>query len=90
MSGMDKVHRRLLLQAPVEAMDVDGLKIVVTGTAGFALASVLTALFYADLSARGDGWWLGVCLAGTGLGLFGLVYCWNRRRHRRAGDWTGN
>ena len=81
-------QHHVLVQAPVAPMDVDGLNVVITGTAAFAVASVLGVIFYADLSARGDGWWLGVCIAGFGLGLVGLLYCWNRRRRRRAGLWN--
>ena len=76
------------MQAPVAPMDVDGLNVVATGIAMFALASVLCALYYAELAARGNGWWLGVSISGLVLGLVGLLYCLNRSRRRRAGLWT--
>jgi hypothetical protein len=81
-------EHHFLVQAPVAPMDVDGLNVVVTGTLAFTVASVLAGAFYADLAARGDGWWLGVCISGFVLGLVGLLYCWNRRRRRRAGHWN--
>jgi hypothetical protein len=87
---MPTPEHHFLVQAPVAPVDVDGLNVVITGTSAFAAASVLSGMFYADLSARGDGWWLGVCIAGFGLGLVGLAYCWNRRRRRRAGRWTND
>lgn len=81
-------EHHFLVQAPVAPVDVDGLNVVVTGTLAFAVASVLAGVFYADLAVRGDGWWLGVCISGFVLGLVGLLYCWNRRRRRRAGHWN--
>lgn len=71
-------------------MDADGLGVVTGGTVVFAVASVVAGVSYADLTARGDGWWLGACVAGSVLGLLGLAYCWTRRRRRLSGDWTAN
>jgi hypothetical protein len=79
--------RHLLVQAPVPPMDVDGLNLVTIGLVVFAVASIITGLMYPQLKAAGNGWWLGVCISGFGLGLIGLGYCWNRRRLRRAGLW---
>lgn len=84
------VTHHSLVQAPVAPMDADGLGVVTGGTVVFAAASVVAGIFYADLSARGDGWWLGACIAGFVLGLLGLAYCWNRRRRRQTGDWSAN
>jgi len=78
-------HRHLLVQAPVPAVDVDGIRVVTVGTVLFAVASVATALAYPQLAAEGRGWWLAVCLSGFGLGLIGLLYCHNRVRQRRQG-----
>ena len=41
--------------------------------------------FYGRLEETGRVWWLWTCLAGFGLGLFGLEYCRRRRNRRRAG-----
>lgn len=77
-----------LVQAPVAAVDADGLQLVTVGTIVFAIAALVTGLFYAELQARDNGWWLGVAISGFVLGLVGLAYCWNRRSRRRAGLWT--
>jgi hypothetical protein len=75
-------QRHLLVQAPVPAVDADGIRVVSTGTALFAVASVVLALLRPELVAAGRGWWLGVCLSGFGLGLIGLLYCRNLARRR--------
>lgn len=79
-----KPATHLLVQAPVPALDVDGLVLVVIGTSAFALASVVALLVRGDLEAAGRGWWVGVCVSGFALGLIGLAYCWHRRRGRQA------
>lgn len=76
-----------LVQAPVPALDVDGLKATTIGLIAFAVASVITAAFYPQLQANGNGWWLGVSISGFGLGLVGLGYCLYRRQRRRTGRW---
>ncbi len=76
-------HHHFLEQAPVPALDVDGLNVVSIGTVLFAVASVLAAVFYPRLSAAGNGWWLGVCVSGFLLGLIGLAYCFTLRSRRR-------
>jgi hypothetical protein len=68
-------------------MDADGLNVTILGLVAFAVGSVLTAFFYAELDRQGNGWWLGVCLSGFGLGLVGMAYCLLRRARRRAGRW---
>jgi Protein of unknown function (DUF2530) len=76
-------HRHFWVQAPVPALDVDGLAVVTVGTAMFGVASVVLAIGYDWLAARGHGSWLQISLAGFALGLIGLAYCWRRRRRRR-------
>lgn len=76
-------QRHFLVQAPVPAVDADGIRVVSVGSALFAVVSVVLGLFYPQLAATGRGWWLAVCLSGAGLGLVGLLYCWNRVRRRR-------
>jgi hypothetical protein len=78
-------HHHLLVQAPVPAVDVDGLRVVTVGTTLYAAAAVVAGLLYPRLAADGRGWWLGVCVSGFVLGLVGLLYCWNRVRQRRQG-----
>lgn len=68
-------------------MDIDGFNATLLGLIAFAVGIVVTAIFYSDLAAQGNGWWLGVCVSGFGLGLIGLAYCLYRRARRRAGRW---
>jgi hypothetical protein len=76
-------HRHFWVQAPVPALDVDGLAVVTVGTFIFGVVSVVMALSYEWLAAHGHTSWLQISLAGFVLGLIGLAYCWNRRRRRR-------
>ena len=78
-------HHHRLVQAPVAAVDVDGIRVVAVGTALFAVAAVVTGFLHDQLAAAGRDWWFEVCLSGFGLGLVGLLYCWNRVRQRRQG-----
>ncbi|MCW2815662.1 MAG: hypothetical protein JWN84_3117, partial [Nocardioides sp.] len=57
-------------------------------TAIFFLAFLALLPFYGRLQEDGHAWWLWMCLAGMGLGLFGLEYCRRRRRarHERAAE----
>jgi hypothetical protein len=48
------------------------------------LTSVVLAIGYDWLAAHGHASWLQISVAGFALGLIGLAYCWNRRRHRRS------
>lgn len=82
--GIEHHH---LVQAPVGAVDADGLNVVSVGTALFAVAAVILALYRDDLLAAGRGWWLEVAISGFVLGLVGLAYCLRRRARRRAGQW---
>ena len=83
-------HPHVFVQAPVPALDVDGLGVVVVGIVAFAVASVVLFLMPERLEAAGHSWWLGVAISGFVLGLIGLGYSWNRRRRRRAGQWHNN
>ena len=76
-------EHHLVAQAEVSPLDVDGVQAALLGTVIFALATVIMALGYDQLVARGDGWWLGVALSGLGLGLIGIGYTVTRRRRRR-------
>ncbi|TIC88536.1 DUF2530 domain-containing protein [Nocardioides sp. GY 10113] len=71
--------------APVEPLDVDGVRTVQVGTALFGLAFVALLPFYASLQASGRTWLLWMCLTGVGLGLIGLGYCRRRRDARIEG-----
>ena len=73
---------RTYLVAPVEPLDVDGVRTVEVGTAAFFLGFVALLPFYGRLEDDGHAWWLWMCLTGVALGLFGLEYCRRRRRAR--------
>ncbi len=74
----------MMVQAPVRALDPDGVAVVTAGTVAFAAGAVACGLGYAQLAAAGRGWYLGVAIAGTVIGLLGLSFSVFRRvrRHR--------
>lgn len=76
-------EHHFLVQAPVPAVDADGVRVVTVGTALFGVASVVLALLRPQLDAAGRGWWLAVCVCGFLLGLLGIVYCRRLARRRR-------
>ena len=80
---------RVFLVAPVEPLDVDGVRTVQVGAALWLLAFVALLPFYERLAETGRTWWLWTCLAGFGLGLFGYEYCRRRRRARVVGEDPG-
>lgn len=75
-------RNRTYLLADVEPLDVDGIRTVQVGTAVFFLGFVALLPFYGRLAEDDNTWWLWMCLAGVGLGLFGLEYCRRRRAFR--------
>lgn len=81
-----EIGKRTYLIAPVEPLDVDGVRTVQVGTALFALAFVALLPFYGRLQTEGRTWLLWMCLAGVGLGLLGLEYCKRRKAFRVARD----
>lgn len=76
-------HKPLMVQAPVRALDADGVAVVSTGTIAFVTAAVVCWLARADLEAMGKLWYLGVSLTGTALGLAGLSFSLYRKLRRR-------
>ena len=75
-------RNRTYLLADVEPLDVDGVRTVQVGTAVFFLGFLALLPFYGRLAEDDNTWWLWMCLAGVGLGLFGLEYCRRRRAYR--------
>jgi hypothetical protein len=65
-------------------LDVDGVRTMVVGTAAWAVAALVLLVFRSRLVEQDREWWLWVCLAGFGLGLFGYRYCRRRRDRLRA------
>lgn len=74
--------KRTYVVAPVEPLDVDGVRTLEVGTGLWLLGFVALLPFYGRLADNGQLWWLWTCMAGFGLGLFGLEFC-RRRRHSR-------
>ncbi len=76
-------HKPLMVQAPVRALDPDGVAVVSAGTVAFAIAAVVCWVTRADLGALGKLWYLGVSVTGTALGLLGLAFGLYRKLRRR-------
>jgi hypothetical protein len=90
-----QLARGELVHAEVEPLDLSGIPTVAFGTAAWALAFGVLALFFRDDLRRHDAeWWLWVTATGAGLGLAGLVYCrrrWNAiQRDRQSSGSTGS
>ncbi len=67
-----EIGNRTYVVAPVEPLDLDGIRTMQVGTALWAVAFVLLLPFYGRLEDDGHLWWLWTCVAGFGLGLVGL------------------
>ncbi len=78
-------HRPILAQAPVRALDPDGIAVVSSGTAAFAVGAVVCWIFRDSLAASGRDWYFLVAVAGTLIGGLGLVISVVRGRRRRTG-----
>lgn len=76
-------HRPILMQAPVRALDPDGIAVVGSGTAAFAAGAIACWIFLAPLTATGRAWYLWVAITGTAIGLAGLAVGLMRGRKRR-------
>ena len=83
-----EIGNRTYLIAPVEPLDVDGVRTVQVGTGLFLLGFLGLLPFWARLEEAGHTWLLWMCLAGVGLGLIGTEYCKRRRRYRTELDST--
>jgi hypothetical protein len=68
----------------VKPLDVDGVRAVAVGTVLWAVALVALLPFWGRLSDDGHLWWVGMCAAGTALGLLGMAYVTRRRAAIRA------
>ena len=79
-----EIGRRTLRIAEVEPLDLDGVRTLEVGTALWLLGFLALLPFYGRLVDTGNVWWLWTCLAGFGLGLFGVEFCRRRRRSHDA------
>jgi hypothetical protein len=80
-----EIGNRTYLIADVEPLDVDGVRTVQVGLAIWFLVFLGLLPFWSALTDADRTWWLWTCLAGSGLGLFGLEYCRRRRSARAEG-----
>lgn len=77
-----EIGNRTYIVAQVDPLDVDGVRTAEVGTAIWLVAFIALLPFYGALEDSGRTWWLWTCMAGFGIGLFGLEYCRRRRRAR--------
>lgn len=77
-----EIGNRTFVVAQVAPLDVDGVRTTEVGVAVWLVAFIAMLPFYGALEDSGRTWWLWTCLAGFGLGLFGLEYCRRRRKAR--------
>jgi len=80
-----EIGKRTYLVADVEPLDVDGVRTVEVGTALWLVAFLMLLPFYGKLEETGREWWLWACMAGFGLGLFGIEICRARSKKRTRG-----
>jgi hypothetical protein len=80
-----EIGNRTYIVADVEPLDVDGVRTVQVGLAIWFLTFLALLPFWGALADADRTWWLWTCLAGSGLGLFGLEYCRRKRSARAAG-----
>lgn len=67
----------------VETLDSHGITTFVVGSIAWLVALVLMLPFYSQLESAGRLWWLWTCLAGFGLGMYGIeVARWRRKREQ--------
>ncbi len=64
--------------APVEPLDVNGVRTMAVGTALWTVVLVGLLPFWSTLDASGRTWWIWTALAGVGIGLLGFEYCRSR------------
>ena len=79
-------HRPLMVQAPVRALDPDGVTVVTAGTVAFAIGALACWWLLPELNAAGKGWYLGVSITGFVLGLCGLTFGLFRRQRRHRAE----
>lgn len=71
------------LDQPTEPLDVDGVAVMTIGTVLWGVALVVL-LATGIRPADDNGWYLGVCIAGMGMGALGIIYTRRRRAVYRA------
>lgn len=71
------------VQAPVRALDADGVVVAVVGTLAFVAGALWCWFFLDALRASGREWWLWVALSGIAIGVLGGSFA-KYRSSRRA------
>jgi hypothetical protein len=79
-----EIGNRTYIVADVDPLDVDGVRTLEVGTGIWLVAFIALLPFYGRLDETGRTWWLWTCMAGFGLGFFGIEICRRRRRARSA------
>ena len=64
-----EIGNRTFIVAPVEPLDVDGVRTLAVGTVLWAIAFLMLVPFSGRLREDGHLWWMWTCVAGFGLGL---------------------
>lgn len=67
-----------------EPLEVDEIRVVLIGTAVWAVALVGLLLLGQGLDDDVRNRWVGTCAAGIAIGCFGVYYSWRRAAARRA------
>ena len=73
----------LPVQAPVSALDADGVVVAVAGTLAFAAGALWCWFSLETLRESGREWWLGVSVTGMVIGLLGTGYAKLRSTRRK-------
>jgi Protein of unknown function (DUF2530) len=81
-----EIGNRTFIVAPVEPLDLDGVRTMQVGTALWAIGFVVLFLLRHRLAAHDHEWWVGVAAVGFALGLVGWEHTTRRRRHRRQAE----
>lgn len=82
-------HKPLMVQAPVRALDPDGVAVVSVGTIAFAAATGILWTAVPQLIAADQLWHLWVAATGTAMGVLGLSFgIFRSRRRKRSGAET--
>ncbi len=74
-----------MVQAPVRALDPDGVAVVTTGTIAFAIGAAVCWWLTPELTAVGKQWYFWVSVNGTIVGLLGLAFGLFRKSRRNRG-----
>lgn len=75
-----EVGKRTYSVAPIEPLDVDGVRTIQVGAIAWLVVAIGLLPFWGTLVELDRQWWLSTAIAGFGLGLIGLEYTRRRRK----------